>query len=99
VSIPLRIIDPPLDFDWWTAKPGDMWPCPTAGEMHAVEGRAPCWIIRLPDRAWVWHTNERATDAGYWTITGEPPNITVTPSINVGPEIWHGFITNGYLTP
>lgn len=34
-----------------------------------------------------------------WARTGEPPNITVTPSINIGPEIWHGWITNGEMTP
>ncbi len=33
---------------------------------------------------------------GGWTVTGEVPNITVTPSIHcVG--IWHGFITNGVI--
>jgi hypothetical protein len=35
----------------------------------------------------------------YWTRTGEPPNITVTPSLNVNKEQWHGFLTNGVLNP
>lgn len=37
----------------------------------------------------------------YWTRTGEPPNVTVTPSLNVSPELgdggWHGFLTDGAL--
>ncbi len=100
MGTPLRVIEPPADFDWWSAEPGDMWPCNLAKSSHVVNGRGPCWIIRLPDRAWVWHTNSQTTDKGtYWTVTGEPPNITVSPSINIGPEIWHGHIQNGALVP
>jgi hypothetical protein len=42
-----------------------------------------------------------ATDPphGYWTRTGEPPLITVTPSLNVNDEQWHGWLTNGVLMP
>jgi hypothetical protein len=36
---------------------------------------------------------------GKWTRTGEPPNITVTPSLNVNNDTWHGFLTDGVLTP
>lgn len=32
-----------------------------------------------------------------WTVTGEPPNITMTPSIRVHGG-WHGYITNGVLS-
>lgn len=32
-----------------------------------------------------------------WQRTGEPPNITVTPSLNVSDDEWHGFLTNGEL--
>lgn len=35
----------------------------------------------------------------YWTRTGEPPMVTVTPSLNVNNEQWHGWLTNGELTP
>lgn len=38
----------------------------------------------------------------YWTRTGEPPIVTVTPSLDVSPENperhWHGFLTDGVLT-
>lgn len=36
----------------------------------------------------------------YWTRTGEPPNVTVTPSLLINPggtPTWHGFLTNGVL--
>lgn len=36
---------------------------------------------------------------GYWTRTGVPPLVTVTPSINVNNDDWHGYLTNGVLTP
>ncbi len=36
-----------------------------------------------------------------WTVTGEAPNITVTPSIHVlngdNSTRWHGFLTSGEL--
>lgn len=35
----------------------------------------------------------------YWTRTGEPPMVTVMPSINVNEGEWHGFVTDGVLTP
>lgn len=42
-----------------------------------------------------------ATDPphGYWTRTGEPPLVTVVPSLNISDEAWHGWLTNGVLTP
>lgn len=39
----------------------------------------------------------------YWLISGEPPNITVTPSLNINPHApdpagrFHGWITDGVL--
>ena len=32
-----------------------------------------------------------------WTVTGEAPNITVSPSINII-GLWHGWLTNGVLS-
>jgi len=34
-----------------------------------------------------------------WARTGEPPNVSVTPSLNVNKEQWHGFLTDGMLVP
>ena len=38
----------------------------------------------------------------YWTRSGEPPNVTVTPSLEVGEAdgsqpYWHGHLTAGVL--
>lgn len=33
----------------------------------------------------------------YWTRTGDPPDITVTPSLNINDGQWHGWLTNGEL--
>jgi hypothetical protein len=38
----------------------------------------------------------------YWTRTGEPPRVTVTPSLLINPNpttapTWHGFLTDGQL--
>lgn len=70
-----------------------------------VEGRPPAYQIGLPNGT-VWNTNDRASVSGsntigpYWEVSGEAPNFTVTPSIDdQGSNPWHGFITNGILTP
>ena len=102
LPVDLWLASPPLDengiLDFWSAYPGAIWPC--SAEKHRIEGRDPCYVVRLPGRGWCWHTNEPATGTDQlWTVTGTPPKITVTPSINVGPEIWHGFITDGVMTP
>jgi len=36
---------------------------------------------------------------GKWIRTGEPPMVTVTPSLNVSRGEWHGFLSAGELTP
>jgi hypothetical protein len=80
---------------------GCMWRDP---EMDADGLEA--WAIVLPDGAGVWYTTERASgDHLRWDVTGEPPNITVTPSIDAhgssdpGKTGWHGWIKNGELVP
>jgi hypothetical protein len=36
-------------------------------------------------------------ESGGWTVTGEVPNITVSPSINF-PGYYHGWLQNGILS-
>jgi hypothetical protein len=67
--------------------------------------RAPI-VIALPyhnQKYQIWFPDERAWDAkqGYhgegWTITGDLPNISITPSINcVG--TYHGYVDKGQIT-
>lgn len=74
------------------AEPGDMWRAPWMD----IEGRE-AWAIVLPNRT-VWYTTQRAHGV-LWEISGEPPSITVTPSIwDQDPENgWHGWIRDGRL--
>lgn len=113
MSIPLRIVDPFPE----NPEPGMMWRY-TDGDK---DGREAWWIV-LPDThpdigtpghpsRLAWRTTDRASDPPHemWDISGEPPNITVTPSIDVVRTVnqdgqwvrdgsyWHGFITNGEL--
>lgn len=86
-------------------KPGACWRCPEADDPDRE-----CWVIVLPNGAGVWWTTMRSDPEkfwppapdGRWTITGDMPIITVTPSINSGEGgdrerygWWHGFITSG----
>jgi hypothetical protein len=66
------------------------------------------WLIVLPNGAGIWNTTEHSSlkekpmgnQAGpLWGVTGTPPGISVTPSIDAGLYGWHGFITNGIMTP
>ena len=37
---------------------------------------------------------------GYWSRSGEPPIVTVTPSLDIkGSSPWHGNLTAGVLSP
>jgi hypothetical protein len=114
MTTPLHIVDkPPVS----QREPGMMWRYPPGD----VDGRE-CWWIILPkdDRVGTpghvsevdWRTTDKACDgSGMWSVTGEAPNLTVTPSIDVEcwvmrdgkPEregsYWHGWITNGELDP
>lgn len=50
-----------------------------------------------PDRMnHIWHVDGPSSSGGRWTRTGEPPVLTVTPSILT--HRYHGFLTSGVLT-
>lgn len=98
MSTPLRVVERVEGQSGYRYEPGDCFRCTI--EQHAIAGRAPCWVVRLPGQGYLFHTNMQATGGGgFWTVQGEPPNLTVSPSINVGDELWHGHIKNGQLTP
>lgn len=62
--------------------------------------RAPLFVVTP---AGPWCVDAQSTDGsgqytGHgWTVTGEVPNITATPSINM-PGRYHGWLTNGILS-
>ena len=101
MGTPLRIIESPKGGAWDALQPGDMWRDP-GQDAHGREA----WMILLPSAApdgkynqglnlWCTVTQD---EGKLWTVTGTPPNITVKPSINVVGD-WHGWITNGEMSP
>jgi hypothetical protein len=108
-GIPLRIADSfPED-----REPGMMWRYPPGD----IPGRESWWIV-LPGAAGEymeisWRTTDRASDPPHemWDVTGTPPLITVTPSIDIerwvvrdGQSVregsyWHGWLRDGFLEP
>jgi Family of unknown function (DUF6527) len=102
-GIPLRIVDRPVPPDGprlarafpgtgLALAAGDMWHEP---ELDGERGE--CWAVVLPDGR-VWRTTVSGSD-GYWDVTGTPPALTVSPSINdTSPRGgWHGWIRDGEL--
>lgn len=90
-------------FTWgvgsWDGAPGAMIRAP----WRDLDGRPAAWIVFLPNHAW-WCTNDRAAGGEgnrlgpYWEVTGEAPNITVSPSIDDrSGRPWHGWIRSGQL--
>lgn len=45
----------------------------------------------------VWEIDRKSSNGDGWTVTGELPNITCSPSIVV--EGYHGFLRDGQFTP
>jgi hypothetical protein len=79
----------------WEAPPGAMIRTPWRDQ----DGRPGSWLVFLPNGAG-WNTNDRAWDGNawglYWDVSGTPPLITVSPSINdCGSRPWHGWIRDG----
>lgn len=111
MGIPLRIVDQLPD----DPEPGMMWRYP-----EGDAGGRECWWIVLPDTKprgpgyaseITWRTTDRASSPPHemWQVTGTPPLLTVSPSIDVecwigrdGQTVregsyWHGWIRNGEL--
>lgn len=91
---------------------GDLYPAPwmldgsweghlSAQYAREFAGKRPSLVVRLPggydfcidSRAW----RDGVPYGDGWTITGEPPAITLSPSINIG-GTYHGWIRDGVIT-
>jgi hypothetical protein len=76
---------------------GTMIRIPHYDEFSQHPERIESWLVILPDGG-EWVTSQRASGGGFWTVSGTPPLITVSPSIwHDQPNGWHGFIRNGEL--
>lgn len=76
-----------------TPTPGAMFDTFWRAQLRKEDGLA--ISVVLPDGS-IWCIDDEATSGGYWTRTGTPPKLTVTPSILVAD--YHGFLTDGVLS-
>lgn len=104
---PIRMLDarPPWDDwkigdAWWARADDDAFPT-LVGTRHAGLERV-LWVV-LPGVHGLYPfcvhspaTREGPAGEG-WTVTGDAPMITVSPSINVVGS-YHGWIQNGVIT-
>lgn len=79
------------EWPWYLATPDNI--------SDQYQGVRPLFVV-LPDKSLFlvhgkcWRGSEKY---GGWTVTGEAPNITVSPSINIV-GFYHGWIQNGVVT-
>lgn len=87
----------------WTVRdlpPGAMFDTPWLPKTWVgPDGRS--LSVSLPPQvedmmANIWHIDGESSSGGRWTRTGEPPELTVSPSILT--NRYHGFLHNGVLT-
>ena len=85
------------------AEPGMMWDADWLLDMGETytgpDGR--CFIMRLPGHG-EWTIDGPSSNGPGWERTGEPPKITVRPSILSHPskmrQGYHGWLTDGVLS-
>lgn len=88
----------PIGWMWFAEQYPQELLSPQYVQTHKAN-RAPL-IVELPDGPFCIDSKVSGGSHG-WTVTGEPPNITVSPSINSNPgypDGYHGFLQNGTIT-
>jgi hypothetical protein len=80
--------------------------CHWADACKRPDGR--CLVVKVPGRdgagnvrGFLWPIDHPSSGGGPgWTRTGEPPNVTASPSINyaMGALGYHGWLQDGVLT-
>lgn len=109
MPIECTMLDPSQPKPQVVAEPGDMWHDLYADKLLSRQykeqhkGDRPPLFVCLPNkRVFCLDSKaENASDGGGWTVKGEPPNVTVEPSILVerGPRGgYHGYLRDGVLT-
>lgn len=89
--------------DMWFGDPGDFLEQDLSNEYRRdwADQRPPLWVM-LPNNT-PFLIDCALPDGHGWTVTGEPPNLTVHPSINRYASAttpgWHGWLRDGVLTP
>lgn len=97
-------------------QPGAMWFCPwycgpTDDQAEQIpdflsihylndwKGKRAPIAVRCPNGG-VWVPDQKSSNGTGWTVVGDAPNITCTPSIDIktGAKGYHGFLQNGIFT-
>lgn len=85
------------------AHVGAMWPAdenwralPSTEYRADAEGKRPMLWVMLPSGPFCIDQRSSRSEAG-WKVTGDAPQVTLTPSINVM-GAYHGWITDGVIT-
>lgn len=86
----------PVGALWWAH-----W-CQRSGSIHwKARGGGPHLLVRTPGGDWDVDMASSNGDGEGWERTGEPPKVTVRPSIGIcdkqGGWKYHGFLTDGVL--
>ena len=96
-----RRADTGEEMDLRNAPPGAMWDAFWLAEMDSYRGPdGKSLVVKLPNGS-EWTIDGPSSQGGHWTRTGEPPNLTATPSIlsyacAAWPE-YHGWLRDGEL--
>ncbi|HET7559245.1 MAG TPA: DUF6527 family protein [Limnochordia bacterium] len=104
MAIKCQLVDPK---EKRNMEPGDMWYTDPENvyvkrslsdhyKNVVAKERPP--ILVMPPGNLAFCVDWRSADGTPWEVTGEPPNLTVHPSIDARPG-WHGWLKNGELTP
>jgi hypothetical protein len=84
------------EVEWKDLPVGAMWHSDMLPADSKYDGYVPTWYVLLPNNC-AWPIQHKGTDGASWTMTGEPPNITTTPSINYVKR-YHGWIKDGVIS-
>lgn len=104
MSWPIRMVTEPATTEQQLAvRVGDMWyddrQTPdylAAIRHHDHAGKRPL-IVVLPGPVHFAVYGPASTTGTPWQVSGDPPNLTIVPSINVH-GVYHGFIQAGVIT-
>jgi hypothetical protein len=81
--------------EMWYVQPGKVAEGRLSDDHKSHRAGQPTLWVRIPGGPFCL---DMRTEAGaQWSRVGEPPRITVTPSINEV-DIWHGYIRDGMVT-
>lgn len=88
------IMDAPVGALWWAHWLTGHHESPK----HKARGGGPHLILKTPAGEWDIDSPSSNANGEGWDRTGNPPNVTARPSILIGKDEYHGFLTDGVLS-